>query len=396
MSSTLFSPFRLRGLEIENRIVVASMCQYSARDGCMGDWHLMHLGQYAVSGAGLVMTEMTDVAPEGRIGPYCVGLYSEETEAAMRRVVEFCRRHGRARFGLQLAHAGRKSSVLPPWEGRRSVALEEGGWQPVAPSPLPAFQDGLTPRELTLADLEELKVRFVDAVKRAERIGFDLIELHGAHGYLVHQFLSPITNHRSDAYGGSLENRMRFPLEIFAAMRGAWPADKPLGVKLSAVDWVEGGWTMRDTLEYCCRLRELGCDFAVVSTGGIVWVESIPTAPGFQVPFAAEIRRVTGMAVSASGLITEPTQAERIVASGEADLVSIARAMLWEPRWAWHAAEVLGADIRFPNQYARAQPRLAHDTFATGSAFKRAVADSAASPEQHSSSPVPARPSATR
>ncbi len=371
MDSALFSTFCSRGLELANRIVVAPMCQYSAHNGCMGDWHLMHLGQFSVSGAGLVMTEMTDVAPGGRIGPYCVGLYSNETEAAMRRVIEFCRRHGRARLGLQLAHAGRKSSVLPPWQGRRSLPPEEGGWQPVAPSPVRAFDDGLVPRELARADIADLIGRFVDAVRRAERIGFDLIELHGAHGYLIHQFLSPVTNRRGDTYGGSLENRMRFPLELFAAMRAAWPPDKPLGVKLSAIDWLDGGWTMADTLEFCSRLRALGCDYAVVSSGGIVWDEKIPTAAGFQVPFAAEIRQKTGMPVTAVGLITEPHQAESIVASGQADLVSLARGMLWNPRWAWHAAEALQAKMEFPNQYSRAQPRLAHDTFATRDAGRR-------------------------
>ncbi len=365
MGSDLFTSFTIRGLELANRVVVAPMCQYSAQDGCMGDWHLMHLGHLALSGAGLVMTEMTDVEPQGRIGPYCVGLYSDETEVAMRRVVEFCRRHGRTRLGLQLAHAGRKSSVLPPWQGRRPLLPHEGGWQPVAPSPIRAFDGGLTPRELTRDDIAALTAKFVHTVQRAERIGFDLLELHGAHGYLIHQFLSPITNRRSDAYGGSLENRMRFPLDLFAAMRAAWPERKPLGVKLSAVDWLDGGWSMSDTLEFCRRLRALGCDYAVVSSGGIVWDEKIPTAPGFQVPFAAEIRRETGMHVTAVGLITEPAHAERIVSSGDADLIALARGMLWDPRWPWHAAEALGANVQLPDQYSRAQPRLVHDTFAT-------------------------------
>ncbi len=365
MGSALFSPLLLRGLELENRVVVAPMCQYAVRDGCMDDWHLMHLGQYAVSGAGLVMTEMTDVESEGRIGPYCVGLYSDACEAAMRRVVDFCRRHGRARLGVQLSHAGRKSSVLPPWEGRRSLLPGEGGWQPKAPSAVRAFGDGLAPLELTPAGIADLIGRFVEAVVRAARIGFDVVELHGAHGSLVHQFLSPVTNRRTDAWGGSLENRMRVPLELFAAMRAAWPADKPMGVKLSAIDWMDGGWTMPETLAFCRALRDRGCDFAAVSTGGIVWDEKIPTSPGFQVPFAAEIRNSTGMPVTAVGLITEPQHAERIVASGDADMVSLARGMLWNPRWAWHAADALGAEMSFPHQYSRAQPRLAHDTFAT-------------------------------
>ncbi|MBF6570132.1 MAG: NADH:flavin oxidoreductase/NADH oxidase [Candidatus Binataceae bacterium] len=371
MTSALFSPITFRGVTLSNRIVVAPMCQYSARDGCMNEWHLMHLGQFSVSGAALVMTEMTDVEPEGRIGPYCVGLYSDRCEAAMRKVVDFCRRHGRSKLGVQLAHAGRKGSVLPPWEGRRVLKPEEGGWRPVAPSPIGVFEDHPPPRELSQGDLESLKRKFVEAVRRADRIGFDLVELHAAHGYLVHQFLSPISNRRPDEYGGSSENRMRFPLELFHAMRAAWPADKPMSVKLSAVDWGRGGWTLPEAVEFCSRLRDLGCDYVVVSTGGIVWTETMPTAPGFQVPFAQEIRLKARIPVVAVGLITDPEQAEAIVASGQADMVSLARGMLWDPRWAWHAAEALGADLSLPNQYSRARPQLAHDTFAVGDAGRK-------------------------
>ena len=368
--SALFSPSTVRGLELPNRIAVAPMCQYIAKNGCMHDWHLMHLGQFAVSGAGLVMTEMADVEPDGRIGPYCVGLYSDETEAAMKRVVDFCRQYGRAKIGVQLAHAGRKGSVLPPWQKRQILGVEEGGWHPVAPSPIRIFDTGPPPRELTREDIRGLIQKFVNAARRAERIGFDLIELHGAHGYLIHQFLSPISNQRTDEYGGSLENRMRFPLELFSAVREIWPQHKPLIVKVSARDWCEGGWTMSDTIEYCGRLRELGCDFVVVSSGGIVWTEKIPTSAGFQVPFGVEIRKKTGMPVSAVGLIRDPHHAERIVADGEADYVSLARGMLWDPRWAWHAAEALGEDVEFPNQYSRARPRLVHDTFAVNEASR--------------------------
>ncbi len=370
MTSALFSPIQFRSMALSNRIVVAPMCQYSASDGCMNDWHLMHLGQFAVSGAGLVMTEMTDVTPEGRIGPYCAGLYSDACEAAMRRVIEFCRQHGSAKLGLQLAHAGRKSSILPPWEGRRALSPEEGGWHPVAPSMIRVSADQPVPRALNRNDIAALKMSFVDAVRRGLRIGFDVIELHAAHGYLIHQFLSPITNRRTDEYGGSSRNRMRFPLELFQAMRMAWPADKPMAVKLSAVDWCEGGCTMADTIEFCSQLRDLGCDYVVVSTGGIVPTEEIPSAPGFQVKYAEEIRRKTGMPVVALGLITEPRQAEEIVATGCADMVSLARGMLWEPRWTWHAANALGADVELPNQYARARPQLAHDIFAHAEAGK--------------------------
>lgn len=366
--TNLFSSIAFRELRVPNRIVVAPMCQYIAENGCMHDWHMMHLGQFAVSGAGLVMTEMTNVEPNGRIGPYCVGLYSDECEAAMRRVVEFCRKFGGAKLGIQLAHAGRKSSVLPPWEGRRSVSVSEGGWHPVGPSPIPISADQSPPRELSQGDIEVLINKFVAAVRRAARLGFDLIELHGAHGYLIHQFLSPISNQRTDDYGGSLENRMRFPLELFRAMRSAWPAERPLGTKISARDWCSGGWSMPDTLAYCRHLRDLGCDFVVVSSGGIVWDEKIPAVPGFQVAFAEQIRRRIGMPVMAVGLITEPKQAEGILNSGAADMVALARGMLWDPRWPWHAANTLGSDCFVPNQYTRAFPQIAHDTFAVGDA----------------------------
>ncbi len=374
--SHLFSPFEMRGLTLPNRIVVAPMCQYIAENGCMHDWHLMHLGQFAVSGAGLVMTEMTDVEPEGRIGPYCVGLYSDACEVAMRRVVAFCRKFGGAKLGIQLAHAGRKSSVLPPWHGRRSLSVSEGGWHPVAPSPISVFTDQAPPHELSLDDIKALIGKFVAAVRRAERLGFDLVELHGAHGYLIHQFLSPISNQRADEYGGSLENRMRFPLELFRAMRETWPSQKPMGVKISARDWCRGGWSMDDTLEYCRRLRDLGCDFIVVSSGGIVWDEEIPTGPGFQVPFAERIRREIGISVTAVGLITEAEQADNIVRSGAADMVALARGMLWDPRWSWHAADALGETCFVPNQYTRARPQLAHDTFAVGDAARAQPAKS--------------------
>jgi 2,4-dienoyl-CoA reductase-like NADH-dependent reductase (Old Yellow Enzyme family) len=376
--SHLFSPIRIRELTIPNRIVVAPMCQYIAENGCMHDWHLMHLGQFAVSGAGLVITEMTSVEPEGRIGPYCVGLYSDECEIAMRHVVAFCRKFGGAKLGIQLAHAGRKSSVLPPWQGRQSVPVSEGGWHPVGPSPIPVLAQQPPPRELSRDNIDGLIGKFVAATNRAERLGFDLIELHGAHGYLIHQFLSPISNQRVDEYGGSLENRMRFPLELFRAMRMAWPSQKPMGMKVSARDWCRGGWSMDDTLEFCRRLRDLGCDFVVVSSGGIVWNEEIPTAPGFQVEFAEQIRRDVGISVTAIGLLTEARQAENIVSSGAADMVALARGMLWDPRWSWHAANALGGNCFMLNQYTRARPQLAHDTFAVGDAGRARSTISAA------------------
>jgi len=364
----LFSPLHLRGLTIANRVVVAPMCQYIAENGCMSDWHLMHLGQFAVCGAGLLMTEMTDVEPEGRIGPYCVGLYSDDCEHAIGEVVKFCRRFGGAKLGIQLAHAGRKGSVLPPWQARQIVPPSVGGWVPAAPSPIPVSAQHHVPRELSIDDIQSLIDKFTAAVRRADRIGFDLIELHGAHGYLVHQFLSPISNKRTDEFGGSLENRMRFPLELFKSMRSVWPATKPLGVKISAQDWCEGGWTLEDTLEYCGRLREIGCDFVVASSGGITWDEKIPTAPGFQVRFAEVIRSKVGIPVTAVGLIRDPQHAEEIITSGAADMIALARGMLWDPRWPWHAADALGGECFVPDQYTRAQPSLAHDTFAVGAA----------------------------
>ena len=366
----LFSPLNLRELSIPNRVVVAPMCQYMAENGCMNDWHLMHLGQFAVSGAGLLMTEMTDVEPDGRIGPYCAGLYSDDCEKATEKVVRFCQRFGGAKLGIQLAHAGRKGSVLPPWGGRQIVPPSAGGWVPAAPSPIPVSAQHVVPRELSIDQIHLLIEKFAAAARRAERIGFDLLELHAAHGYLLHQFLSPISNKRRDQFGGSLENRMRFPLELFKSVRNVWPAARPLGVKISAQDWCEGGWTLEDTLEYCGRLREIGCDFVVVSSGGITWDEQIPVAPGFQVRFAEAIRNKVGIAVTAVGLIREPQHAEEIVTSGSADMIALARGMLWDPRWPWHAADALDGECFIPHQYTRAQPSLANDTFAVGAGRK--------------------------
>ncbi|TXF10799.1 NADH:flavin oxidoreductase/NADH oxidase [Pelomicrobium methylotrophicum] len=364
MSSHLFQPIRLRGLTLDNRIMVSPMCQYSAVDGCATDWHLMHLGQFAVSGAGLVMVEMTDVEPRGRITPYCLGLYSDANEQALKRVVDFCKRHGHARIGIQLAHAGRKASTLPPWEGRRLLRPEEGGWEPVAPSAVASGAGAAVPRALTLDEIGQIRDAFVSATQRAARIGFDAIELHCAHGYLLHQFLSPLSNHRTDRYGGSLENRMRFPLEVFAAMRAAWPEDKPLGVRVSATDWAEGGWSLPDTLAFARALKALGCDWIDVSSGGLVKNQVIETYPGYQVPFAEAVRQATGLTTIAIGMITEPRHAEAIVAHGQADMVALARGMLYDPRWAWHAAAELGATVYYPNQYLRCRPWVRHDTFA--------------------------------
>ena len=354
--SALFQPIRLRGLALENRIMVSPMCQYSAVDGSMTDWHFAHLGMLSNSGAALLCFEMTDVEPIGRITPGCCGLYSDANETALRRVVEFCRAHGQAKLAIQIAHAGRKASTAPPWENRKPLRSEEGGWQPVAPSAIAMDEDSPVPRALTREEIKTLVAKFADSAQRAERIGFDAIELHGAHGYLIHEFLSPIANQREDEYGGSLANRMRFPLEVFAAVRAVWPAHKPLGIRLSCTDWVEGGWDVEQTLALVRELKKLGCDWIDCSSGGLAKNQTVPVAPGYQVPFAERIRKETGITTIAIGLITEAKHAESIVAEGKADMVALARGFLWDPHWAWHAAFELGETPRVPPQYLRSVP----------------------------------------
>jgi len=358
MSSRLFTPHRIGGLELANRIAIAPMCQYSAVDGSMTDWHLMHLGTLALSGAGMLTIEATGVTPEGRITPQCVGLYSDENEAAIRRVVEFCRSISPIRIGLQLSHAGRKGSSQRPWEGRGPLQPGEGAWETVAPSPLPLAAGWPTPHALTLAEMGAIKQSFVAAAQRSARIGLDYLEFHSTHGYLLAEFLSPLANRRSDDYGGSLENRMRFPLEVFGALRETWPAKKPLGAKITGSDFAEGGWTPDDAVVYARELKQLGCDYVTVSGGGTVLDAKIPVGPGYQVPFAEKVRKETGINTGAIGLITEPRQAEDIIASGKADFVSLARAMLFNPRWPWHAAAALGVEIKYPPQYDRCSPRM--------------------------------------
>jgi len=355
-SSALFQPFRLRSLMLENRIMVSPMCQYSAVDGSMTDWHLAHLGMLANSGASLLCFEMTDVEPLGRITRGCSGLYSDENEAALRRIVAHCRSNGQAKLGLQLAHAGRKASTLPPWESGAPLPPEQGGWQPVAPSAIAMGEGELVPRALTPGEIRSLVARFADSTARAERVGFDALELHSAHGYLLHEFLSPLSNRRVDEYGGSLANRMRFPLEVVAAVRAAWPAHKPLGVRVSCTDWVEGGWDIAQTIVFARELKQLGCDWIDCSGGGLVKSQVIPVGPGYQVPFAERVRREADIATVAVGLITEARQAEAIVAEGKADMVALARGFLWNPRWAWHAALELGATPHMPPQYLRGRP----------------------------------------
>ncbi|MCX7894110.1 MAG: NADH:flavin oxidoreductase/NADH oxidase [Burkholderiales bacterium] len=363
MPSALFTPLRLRSLTLPNRIVVSPMCQYSARDGAATDWHLIHLGHLALGGAGLVMVEATAVEPRGRITPGCLGLWDDATEAALARVVRAIREWSGAALGIQLAHAGRKGSSREPWGGGALIPPAEGGWEPVAPSALPITPAEPAPRALRREELPALAEAFARAAERAARIGFDALELHCAHGYLLHEFLSPVANRRDDEFGGPLANRMRFPLEVFAAVRRAWPQDRPLGVRVSATDWVEGGWTLDDTVAFARALRELGCDWVDCSSGGVSPEQKVALGPGYQVPFAARVRAEAGIATMAVGLITEPREAEEIVASGKADLVALARGMLWNPRWAWHAAAALGAEVAAPRQYWRAPPRGAAGAF---------------------------------
>jgi len=334
------------------------MCQYSAAAGCASDWHLMHLGQYAVSGAGLLIMEMTNVQANGRISPGCMGLYNDDNEQALRPVLDFVNRHGNVPFGIQLAHAGRKASCAPPWLGRGQLTLEAGGWQTVAPSPLAFGVDERPPRALEAEEIEALVVDFARAAGRAERLGIAAIELHAAHGYLLHQFLSPLSNRRQDQYGGSLENRMRLPLAVFDAVRAVWPESKPLGVRVSASDGAQGGWDVEQTIEFARALKARGCDWIDVSSGGLVRHQSIVAGPGYQVPLARQVRRASGLATMAVGMITEARQAEQILAGGHADMVALARGMLWDPHWAWHAAQVLGEMDKaiMPNQYLRCVP----------------------------------------
>ena len=354
--SALFSPISFRQLELQNRIMVSPMCQYSSNEGCVSSWHQMHLGQFAVSGAGLLVMEMTNVEARGRISPYCVGLYSDANENALTKVVEFCTQHGDVPIGIQLAHAGRKASTAPPWQGRKCLNPQEGGWQTVAPSAIAFSDDAHIPVELSLSEIDALVESFEQSAKRANRIGFQAIELHAAHGYLLHQFLSPISNQRTDRYGGNLVNRMRFPLEVYQAVRSAWPEEKPIGVRISATDWIEGGWDLDSTIKFAKELKSLGCDWMDVSSGGISLHQDITTGPRYQVHLAKAVREQAGIATIAVGLITQARQAEAIIANGDADVVALARGMLYNPRWVWHAANELGIDITYPNQYVRCKP----------------------------------------
>jgi 2,4-dienoyl-CoA reductase-like NADH-dependent reductase (Old Yellow Enzyme family) len=353
--SRLFSSLKLREITFRNRIFVSPMCQYSSVEGLPTNWHLVHLGSRAVGGAGLVMVEATAVSPEGRISPDDSGIWSDAHVSAFAPIAGFVREQG-AVAGIQLAHAGRKASTDRPWTGGGPLGPEKRGWQPVAPSPLPFAPGHPVPREVTLADMNTIRTQFVDAARRAKTAGFQVIEIHMAHGYLLHEFLSPLSNRRMDEFGGTLENRIRFPLSVARAVREVWPGNLPLFVRISATDWVEGGWDLEQSVVLARELREAGVDLVDCSSGGTVPDAKVPLAPGYQVPFAAAIRERSGVATGAVGMITEPAQAEAIVAGGQADLVLLAREMLRDPYWPLHAARALGADVRWPDQYLRARP----------------------------------------
>jgi 2,4-dienoyl-CoA reductase-like NADH-dependent reductase (Old Yellow Enzyme family) len=352
----LFSSLPLGPITVPNRIAVSPMCQYSAADGCALDWHLAHWCTLAMSGAGMVMVEATGVERRGRITHGCLGLYSDDCEASIARGLAAARRvAGPAKFGIQLAHAGRKASARRPWDGGEPLRFDENPWPTVSSSPLPFSDDWHVPAALDEAGMDGVVDAFAAAARRAVRIGFDVVEVHSAHGYLLHQFLSPLANHREDDFGGTLANRMRLPLRVLAAVRAAVPAGTALGMRISATDWVEGGWTVEDSIEYLRSAMPMGLDYVCVSSAGLVAGAKIPLGPGYQVPAAERIRRATGLVTRAVGLITSPQQAETIVAEGRADQVALARAMLDDPRWGWHAADVLGAAIPSPPQYALAR-----------------------------------------
>ncbi len=352
--SKLFSPIQLRGLTVKNRIFMSPMCQYSAQHGILNEWHRIHYGSRAVGGAGLVMIEASSVSPEGRISPYDSGIWSERHAEAMRPITAFIKEQG-ATPAIQLAHAGRKGSCAQPWMGGKGIAIEDGGWQPMAPSAVPFAADYNLPREMSQVDIDRVIAEFAAATKLALSAGFEAVEIHLAHGYLLHQFLSPLSNRRTDSYGGSLENRMRLPVQVAQTVRELWPEDKPVMVRISATDWVDGGWDMAGSLALVRQLKAIGIDMVDVSSGGLVPGAVIPAAPGYQTAFAAELRRETGMAISAVGMITDAIQAEHILVTQQADVVSIARELLRDPYWPLHAARSLGVDLSWPQQYQRAK-----------------------------------------
>lgn len=352
---SLFTPWTLKSITFKNRVAVSPMCQYSSKDGLAGDWHLVHLGSRAVGGAALVIVEATAVTPEGRITPDDMGIWSDSHAQAFRPITRFIKSQGSVP-GIQLAHAGRKASTYSPWKGDGALKKEDGAWTTLSASSLP-FQEGWhVPQEMSAEDLKRTAGDFAQAAQRAFQAGFEFAEIHSAHGYLLHQFLSPLSNRRKDGYGGALENRMRFPLEVAAAVRKVWPDHLPLAVRISCTDWAEGGWNLEESVEYAKRLKALGLDLVDCSSGGLVPYAKIQVGPGYQVPFSERIRKEAGLPTLAVGMITEPAQADQIIREGKADLVALARAFLRDPYWALHAAHDLGAEARWPDQYLRARP----------------------------------------
>ena len=358
MASALFSPIRLADLELANRVVVSPMCQYSANDGVASDWHMTHLGMLSNSGAGLVVAEMCDVERRGRISHGCLGLYSDACEAALTRVVDHCHRIGTAKIALQIAHAGRKGSARVPWARGGDGTAGPDPWETIAPSAVPFGADWAPPRAMTHDDIERVCEAFATAARRAVRCGFDAIELHMAHGYLLHSFVSPVSNRRNDEYGGSLEGRMRFPLEVARAVRAEVSKGTPLGARITGTDWVDGGLTAEDAVVFARELKAAGLDYIDVSSGAITADAQRAPTPGFNVPFAEKVKGEVGIATRTVGLIATPKQAEGIVAEGKADMVALARAFLDDPHWGWHAAAALGAEVARPKQYLRAAPKL--------------------------------------
>jgi 2,4-dienoyl-CoA reductase-like NADH-dependent reductase (Old Yellow Enzyme family) len=362
----LFTPLRIRNLDLANRIVIAPMCQYSADQGRMSDWHLIHLGHLALCGAALLTIEATAVMPQGRITYADVGLWDDQTEAAMSNTIERIRRWSAIPLAVQLAHAGRKASTEVPWKGGRQLPPDDPlGWQTAAPSAI-AFSDGQhPPAALDRSGMRSVREAFASAAVRAARIGLDAAQIHAAHGYLLHQFLSPLANHRTDEYGGSIENRLRFPLEVFEAVRAAFPAERPVSVRVSATDWFDGGWDLEQTVAFAEKLQQRGCDAIHVSSGGLHPAQRIPVGPGYQVPLARAVKAAVRIPVVAVGLITGFEQAEAIIANGDADLIALARTVLYDPRWPWHAAAELGGHVHAPKQYLRCEPARLRGLFTT-------------------------------
>jgi len=353
--SKLFSPLEIKRITLKNRITVSPMCQYSSVDGFANDWHLVHLGSRAVGGAGLIISEAAAVSPEGRISPQDLGIWKDEHIEKLAQITNFLSQHGTVP-GIQLAHAGRKASTATPWLGRRKVNPEDGGWQPVAPSAIAFSETYPMPVELDQEGIDKVILDFTNAAKRALDAGFKVIEIHAAHGYLVHQFLSPLSNHRTDSYGGSFENRIRFLLQIIESVKKVWPSDLPIFVRISATDWAEGGWNIEESVKLALQLKELGIDLIDVSTGGLVTHQKIPVGPAYQLPFASRIKEETGILTGTVGMITNSVQSETILVNEDADLIIMAREILRNPYFPLQAAKELHEDIKWPIQYERSKP----------------------------------------